>query len=158
MYFDACLLKYLHLSLQWADTWSSIDGTILPTQQGVRDSFNLEKWPEQGLTSSPFFSLWYEPLFWKNAVTKWSNSIYINHVLLFAIWQVNKRAAESLADPKEYPNLFEDWEISLSLESNRTETRYPQFTFLFNVMVMNNGTLKHCLSLLRSRRYHHSYW
>ncbi|XP_061993600.1 coatomer subunit beta'-3-like [Rosa rugosa] len=45
---------------------------------------------------------------------------------IVSIWRndlnkVNKRAAESLADPQEYPNLFEDWQISLSLESKRTE-------------------------------------
>lgn len=37
--------------------------------------------------------------------------------------QVNPKAAESLADPEEYPNLFEDWQVALSVESRTTETR-----------------------------------
>ncbi|KAK8678793.1 hypothetical protein V6N13_144277 [Hibiscus sabdariffa] len=51
---------------------------------------------------------------------------------IVAIWRkdlnkVNPKAAESLADPKEYPNLFEDWELSLSVESKVAETSgvYP---------------------------------
>uniref|UniRef100_A0A2N9FTN9 Coatomer subunit beta' n=1 Tax=Fagus sylvatica TaxID=28930 RepID=A0A2N9FTN9_FAGSY len=41
--------------------------------------------------------------------------------------KVNPKAAESLADPNEYPNLFEDWQLALYAESNVTETRgvYP---------------------------------
>ncbi|KMZ63378.1 Coatomer subunit beta'-1 [Zostera marina] len=41
--------------------------------------------------------------------------------------KVNPKAADSLADPKEYPNLFEDWQVSLEVESNLTENRchYP---------------------------------
>lgn len=37
--------------------------------------------------------------------------------------QVNPKAAESLADPEEYPNLFEDWQVALSVESRSTEAR-----------------------------------
>ncbi|MBA0594876.1 hypothetical protein Gorai_011765, partial [Gossypium raimondii] len=51
---------------------------------------------------------------------------------IVAIWRrdlnkVNPKAAESLADPREYPNLFEDWELALSVESKVAETRgvYP---------------------------------
>ncbi|KAJ1404091.1 WD40/YVTN repeat-like-containing domain superfamily [Sesbania bispinosa] len=35
--------------------------------------------------------------------------------------------AESLADPEEYPNLFEDWQVALAVESKAAETRnvYP---------------------------------
>lgn len=51
---------------------------------------------------------------------------------IVAIWRkdlnkVNQKAAESLADPEEYPNLFEDWQIALSVESKVAETRgtYP---------------------------------
>ncbi|CAL8172251.1 unnamed protein product [Prunus armeniaca] len=45
---------------------------------------------------------------------------------IVSIWRndlnkVNKRAAESLADPQEYPNLFEDWQVSLALESKSAE-------------------------------------
>ncbi|KAE8718408.1 Coatomer subunit beta'-2 [Hibiscus syriacus] len=37
--------------------------------------------------------------------------------------KINPKAAESLADPREYSNLFEDWELSLSVESKVAETR-----------------------------------
>ena len=37
--------------------------------------------------------------------------------------QVNSKAAESLADPEEYPNLFEDWQVALSVEANAVEAR-----------------------------------
>lgn len=37
--------------------------------------------------------------------------------------QVNPKAAESLADPQEYPNLFEDWQIALAVESRVAEER-----------------------------------
>ncbi|XP_048337202.1 coatomer subunit beta'-2 [Ziziphus jujuba] len=47
---------------------------------------------------------------------------------IVAIWRkdlnkVNPKAAESLADPEEYPNLFEDWQVALAVESKATETR-----------------------------------
>ncbi|KAM1061878.1 hypothetical protein ACFX14_026189 [Malus domestica] len=47
---------------------------------------------------------------------------------IVSIWRndlnkVNKKAAESLADPQEYPNLFEDWQVSLALESKEAENR-----------------------------------
>lgn len=38
--------------------------------------------------------------------------------------QVNPKAAESLADPEEYSNLFDDWQVALSVESKFAETRY----------------------------------
>ncbi|PON73332.1 Coatomer beta subunit [Parasponia andersonii] len=51
---------------------------------------------------------------------------------IVAIWRndlnkVSKKAAESLADPEEYPNLFEDWQLSLSLEAETAKNRcnYP---------------------------------
>jgi hypothetical protein len=38
---------------------------------------------------------------------------------LFVLFvQVNPKAAESLADPSEYPNLFEDWQVALAVEAN----------------------------------------
>uniref|UniRef100_A0A1D1YCR9 Coatomer subunit beta'-2 n=2 Tax=Anthurium amnicola TaxID=1678845 RepID=A0A1D1YCR9_9ARAE len=37
--------------------------------------------------------------------------------------KVNPKAAESLADPEEYPNLFEDWHIALEVESNHSKER-----------------------------------
>ncbi|KAL3840909.1 hypothetical protein ACJIZ3_025500 [Penstemon smallii] len=51
---------------------------------------------------------------------------------IVALWRkdlnkINPKAAESLADPEEYPNLFEDWQVALSVESKVAETRgyYP---------------------------------
>lgn len=51
---------------------------------------------------------------------------------IVALWRkdlnkVNQKAAESLADPEEYPNMFEDWQIALEVEARATETRgsYP---------------------------------
>jgi coatomer subunit beta' len=37
--------------------------------------------------------------------------------------QVNPKAAESLADPAEYPNLFEDWQVALTVEQNVASQR-----------------------------------
>ncbi|KAI6690016.1 hypothetical protein NL676_026844 [Syzygium grande] len=47
---------------------------------------------------------------------------------IVAIWRkdlnkVNPKAAESLADPEEYPNMFDDWQVALSVESKVAETR-----------------------------------
>ncbi|XP_062229104.1 coatomer subunit beta'-2-like isoform X1 [Phragmites australis] len=41
--------------------------------------------------------------------------------------KVNSNAAESLADPAEYPNLFEDWQIALNVEATLAPKRgiYP---------------------------------
>ncbi|XP_047316950.1 coatomer subunit beta'-2 [Impatiens glandulifera] len=51
---------------------------------------------------------------------------------IVAIWRkdlnkINPKAAESLADPEEYPNLFEDWQVALEVELKAAETRgtYP---------------------------------
>ncbi|XP_008777605.1 coatomer subunit beta'-1 [Phoenix dactylifera] len=48
---------------------------------------------------------------------------------IVAIWKndlnkVNPKAAESLADPEEYPNLFEDWQVALAVESNLAHERH----------------------------------
>lgn len=45
--------------------------------------------------------------------------------------QVNQKAAESLADPEEYPNLFEDWQVALGVESKVAETRFSVSLLLF---------------------------
>ena len=37
--------------------------------------------------------------------------------------QINSKAAESLADPEEYSNLFDDWQVALSVEAKAAETR-----------------------------------
>ncbi|RYR61101.1 hypothetical protein Ahy_A04g018202 [Arachis hypogaea] len=39
------------------------------------------------------------------------------------VLQVYPKAAESLAEPEEYPNLFEDWQVALAVESKAAETR-----------------------------------
>ncbi|KAK6153692.1 hypothetical protein DH2020_013331 [Rehmannia glutinosa] len=51
---------------------------------------------------------------------------------IVALWRkdlnkINQKAAESLADPEEYPNLFEEWQIALAVEAKAAETRdkYP---------------------------------
>ncbi|XP_024979157.1 coatomer subunit beta'-1-like [Cynara cardunculus var. scolymus] len=51
---------------------------------------------------------------------------------IVAIWRkdlnkVNQKAADSLADPEEYPNMFEDWQVALEVEARAAETRgsYP---------------------------------
>ncbi|KAF9616843.1 hypothetical protein IFM89_032693 [Coptis chinensis] len=51
---------------------------------------------------------------------------------IVSIWRndlnkINQKAAESLADPAEYPNLFEDWQVALAVESKISEQRgiYP---------------------------------
>ncbi|KAF3441935.1 hypothetical protein FNV43_RR15851 [Rhamnella rubrinervis] len=51
---------------------------------------------------------------------------------IISIWRndldkANKKAGESLADPEEYPNMFDDWQVSLSLESEAAKNRciYP---------------------------------
>lgn len=38
-------------------------------------------------------------------------------------WQINQKAAESLADPEEYPNLFSDWESALATEAKMKDLR-----------------------------------
>ncbi|XP_076911658.1 coatomer subunit beta'-2-like [Bidens hawaiensis] len=51
---------------------------------------------------------------------------------IVALWRkdlnkVNQKAAESLADPDEYPNMFEDWQLAVEVEAHAAETRghYP---------------------------------
>ncbi|XP_042446952.1 coatomer subunit beta'-1-like isoform X1 [Zingiber officinale] len=51
---------------------------------------------------------------------------------IVSIWKkdlskVNPKAADSLADPEGYPNLFEDWQIALAVEANLAPNRgnYP---------------------------------
>ncbi|WOH04126.1 hypothetical protein DCAR_0623534 [Daucus carota subsp. sativus] len=48
---------------------------------------------------------------------------------MIALWknfgqvQINQKAAEPLADPEDYPNLFEDWQLALGIESKVAEIR-----------------------------------
>ncbi|XP_071733464.1 coatomer subunit beta'-2-like [Rutidosis leptorrhynchoides] len=58
---------------------------------------------------------------------------------IVALWRknlnkVNQKAAESLADPEEYPNMFEDWQVALEVEARAAETRgsYPPATEYVN--------------------------
>lgn len=44
--------------------------------------------------------------------------------------QVNPKAAESLADPEEYSNLFDDWQVALAVESKAADTRYLYWSCL----------------------------
>lgn len=44
------------------------------------------------------------------------------------IVQINRKAAEALADPQEYHNLFEDWQIALAIESKVAQERYLLFS------------------------------
>ncbi|XP_017254989.1 coatomer subunit beta'-2 isoform X1 [Daucus carota subsp. sativus] len=37
--------------------------------------------------------------------------------------KINQKAAEPLADPEDYPNLFEDWQLALGIESKVAEIR-----------------------------------
>ncbi|KAK9069754.1 hypothetical protein SSX86_010148 [Deinandra increscens subsp. villosa] len=58
---------------------------------------------------------------------------------IVALWRkdlnkVNQKAAESLADPEEYPNMFEDWQVALEVEARAADTRgsYPPATEYVN--------------------------
>ncbi|KAJ6801963.1 coatomer subunit beta'-1-like isoform X2 [Iris pallida] len=67
---------------------------------------------------------------------------------IVAIWKndlnkVNPKAAESLADPEEYPNLFEDWQVALAVESNIVQKRctYPSAEEYLNFAQKSNINL-----------------
>ncbi|XP_074378908.1 coatomer subunit beta'-2 isoform X2 [Apium graveolens] len=67
---------------------------------------------------------------------------------IVALWRkdlnkVNQKAAESLADPEEYPNLFEDWQVALGVESKVAETRsnYPPAAEYLNLSNRSNANL-----------------
>lgn len=61
------------------------------------------------------------------------------HCFLSVPFKVNSKAAESLADPAEYPNLFEDWEIALSVEATVAPKRY---LFAINGLYSSNQCIK----------------
>ena len=50
----------------------------------------------------------------------------IHAIILFFLsvhcMQINPKAA--VADPSEYPNLFEDWQVALTVEKNIASQRY----------------------------------
>lgn len=67
---------------------------------------------------------------------------------IITIWRndlnkVSKKAAESLADPEEYPNLFEDWQVALDIESKISEKRgtYPPAEHYLNYAERSNINL-----------------
>lgn len=67
---------------------------------------------------------------------------------IITIWRndlnkVSKKAAESLADPEEYPNLFEDWQVALDSESKISEKRgtYPPAEHYLNYAERSNINL-----------------
>lgn len=47
----------------------------------------------------------------------------VNLIWLHYDLQINQKAAESLADPEEYANMFEEWQIALAVETKAAETR-----------------------------------
>ncbi|GFZ04144.1 coatomer, beta' subunit [Actinidia rufa] len=75
---------------------------------------------------------------------------------IVAIWRkdlnkVNPKAAESLADPEEYANLFEDWQVALAVESKVAETRSSSSKFhLFYVCLLLVNTACACALLRKS--------
>ncbi|EMS68585.1 Coatomer subunit beta'-1 [Triticum urartu] len=67
---------------------------------------------------------------------------------IVAIWRkdlskVNPKAADSLADPAEYPNLFEDWQVALTVEQNVASQRghYPSADEYLNHAEKSDTTL-----------------
>ncbi|KAI3727219.1 hypothetical protein L1987_67030 [Smallanthus sonchifolius] len=67
---------------------------------------------------------------------------------IVALWRkdlnkVNQKAAESLADPAEYPNMFEDWQLAIEVESHAAETRghYPPAAEYVNHVDRSHVTL-----------------
>ncbi|CAM0912707.1 unnamed protein product [Alopecurus aequalis] len=67
---------------------------------------------------------------------------------IVAIWRkdlskVNPKAADSLADPAEYPNLFEDWQVALTVEENVAAQRghYPSADEYLNHAEKSDATL-----------------
>lgn len=69
------------------------------------------------------------------SLTRWSKVEVVESLYCCGIWfdtilQINQKAAESLADPEKYPNLFEEWQVALAVEAKVAETRYFNFNFL----------------------------
>ncbi|PAN25854.1 hypothetical protein PAHAL_4G329800 [Panicum hallii] len=67
---------------------------------------------------------------------------------IVAIWRndlskVNPKAAESLADPSEYPNLFDDWQVALTVEKSVASQRghYPPADEYLNHAEKSDSTL-----------------
>ncbi|XP_051197724.1 coatomer subunit beta'-1 isoform X2 [Lolium perenne] len=67
---------------------------------------------------------------------------------IVALWRkdlikVNPKAADSLADPAEYPNLFEDWQVALTVEQNVAAQRghYPSADEYLNYAEKSDSTL-----------------
>jgi coatomer subunit beta' len=67
---------------------------------------------------------------------------------IVALWRddlkkINQTAAESLADPQEYPNLFPDWQSALETEAKLKESRgiFPPSKFYLNYISGDTGDL-----------------
>ncbi|KAH6761184.1 Coatomer [Perilla frutescens var. frutescens] len=69
------------------------------------------------ITDAAFMAQSYLPTKVSETVTLWRNDLN----------KINHKAADSLADPEEYPNVFDDWLIAVAVEARATETRgnYP---------------------------------
>ncbi|VAH98280.1 unnamed protein product [Triticum turgidum subsp. durum] len=75
---------------------------------------------------------------------------------IVAIWRkdlskVNPKAADSLADPAEYPNLFEDWQVALTVEQNVASQRghYPSADEYLNHAEKSDTTLVEAFKRMR---------
>uniref|UniRef100_A0A0A9D5C5 COPA/B TPR domain-containing protein n=1 Tax=Arundo donax TaxID=35708 RepID=A0A0A9D5C5_ARUDO len=64
--------------------------------------------------------------------------------------KVNSKAAESLADPAEYPNLFEDWQIALNVEATLAPKRgiYPPAEEYITYAERSNGSLVEAFKIM----------
>nr|CAB3446075.1 unnamed protein product [Digitaria exilis] len=75
---------------------------------------------------------------------------------IVALWKkdlqkVNPKAAESLADPDEYPNLFDDWQIALNVEATVAPKRgiYPPAEEYLNYAERSNESLVEAFKNMR---------
>ncbi|KAH9566824.1 hypothetical protein CY35_04G149400 [Sphagnum magellanicum] len=85
------------------------------------------------IPEAAFMARTYLPSQVSNIVTLWCDDLK----------KINQTAAESLADPQEYPNLFPDWESALETESKLKESRghFPPAKFYLNNIGSDTGDL-----------------
>jgi coatomer subunit beta' len=83
------------------------------------------------IPEAAFMARTYLPSQVSNIVTLWRDDLK----------KINQTAAESLADPQEYPNLFPDWESALETESKLKESRghFPPAKFYLNNIGSDTG-------------------
>ncbi|XP_024389865.1 coatomer subunit beta'-1 [Physcomitrium patens] len=75
------------------------------------------------IPEAAFMARTYAPSHVSRIVSLWRNDLK----------KINQKAAESLADPEEYPNLFSDWESALATEAKMKDLRskyIPAATYL----------------------------